>query len=188
MQFTDLNAETIYAGMLARDPHYDGIVFVGVKTTGVYCRPVCKARLPLRKNVSFYPSAAAAECAGFRPCLRCRPETAPFCPAWNGTKTTVERGLKLIEQGALDTGTVSQLAARLGIGHRHLTRLFGEHLHASPSEVARTLRVQRARRLLDDQMLSLDQVASQAGFASPRRMRAAFVKTYGRPPSRFRKT
>ena len=106
MKFSELSGDEIYAGMIHRDKQLDGIVFVGVKTTGIYCRPVCKARLPLRKNVSFFPSAAAAERAGFRPCLRCRPETAPFCPAWNGTKTTVERALKLIEAGALDKAAV----------------------------------------------------------------------------------
>lgn len=173
--------------MSKRDERFDGIVFVGVATTGVYCRPVCKVRLPLRKNVSFYPSAAAAERAGFRPCLRCRPETAPFCPAWNGTKTTVERGLKLIESGALDRRPVSELAARLGVGHRHLTRLFLEHLQASPSEVARTWRVQRARRWLDDPSLSMATIAELSGFSSQRRMHAAFVRTYGAPPSKFRK-
>src|SRR4029077_3529326 len=88
------------------------------------------------RNVEFYPSAAAAERAGYRPCLRCRPETAPFCPAWKGTKTTVERALALIEAGALDANTVDALAERLGIGPRHLSRLFAEHLHASPLQVA----------------------------------------------------
>src|SRR6266481_9139318 len=93
---------TRYDGLRRRDAALDGVVFVAVKTTGIYCRPVCPARTPLARNVRFYPSAAAAERAGFRPCLRCRPETAPFCPAWKGTKTTVERALALIEAGALD--------------------------------------------------------------------------------------
>src|SRR5690242_20940912 len=91
-----------YEALQRRDPAFDGIVFVAVKTTGIYCRPVCRARTPLAQNVQFYRSAASAEHAGFRPCLRCRPETAPFCPAWKGTKTTVERALKMIEAGALD--------------------------------------------------------------------------------------
>src|SRR5262245_52581937 len=105
-----------YDALRCRDPAWDGVVFVGVKTTGVYCRPVCPARTPLPRNVAFYQSAAAAERAGFRPCLRCRPETAPFCPAWKGTKTTVERALVLIEGGALDRVSVDQLANRLGSG------------------------------------------------------------------------
>lgn len=186
MRFSDLDGDAIYQGMSKRDERFDGIIFVGVKTTGIYCRPVCKARLPLRKNVVFYPSAAAAEGAGFRPCHRCRPETAPFCPAWNGTKTTVERGLKLIERGALDKGSVPELAERLGVSHRHLTRLFVQHLHATPTEIARTRRVQRARRLLDDPNLSMTTIAGLSGFSGSRRMHAAFIRTYGVSPSTFR--
>src|SRR6195256_6650897 len=107
------DAVTHYEAVQRRDPALDGAVFVAVKTTGIYCRPVCRARTPLARNVRFYRSAASAEHAGFRPCLRCRPETAPFCPAWKDTKTTVERALGLIEAGALDGGTVDALAARL---------------------------------------------------------------------------
>ena len=125
-----------YEAVRRRDPRPDGVLFVAVKTTGIYCRPVCKVRTPLARNVEFYPSAAAAERAGYRPCLRCRPETAPFCPAWKGTKTTVERALALIEAGALDWDGVDALAERLGIGPRHLSRLFVEHLQASPRQVA----------------------------------------------------
>jgi AraC family transcriptional regulator, regulatory protein of adaptative response / methylated-DNA-[protein]-cysteine methyltransferase len=176
-----------YEAFRRRDPAFDGVVFVAVRTTGVYCRPVCPARTPFARNVRFYPSAAAAERAGFRPCLRCRPETAPFCPAWKGTRTTVERALNLIESGALDRNDVAALAARLGIGSRHLSRLFSFHLDASPSQIALCLRVQRAKRLLDDTDLPVDQIAQCAGFSHPRRMRAAFLKLYGRPPSSFRK-
>jgi len=175
-----------YEAFRRRDPAFDGVVFVAVKTTGVYCRPVCRARTPFAHNIRFYPSAAAAERAGFRPCLRCRPETAPFCPAWKGTKTTVERALNLIEAGALDRDGVAALASRLGIGSRHLSRLFADHLDASPSQVALSLRVQRAKRLLDDGELSVEAIARRAGFASSRRMRAAFLQLYGRPPSAFR--
>jgi AraC family transcriptional regulator of adaptative response/methylated-DNA-[protein]-cysteine methyltransferase len=132
-----------YDAFRRRDPAWDGVVFVAVKTTGIYCRPVCPARTPLAHNVKFYRSAASAERASFRPCLRCRPETAPFCPAWKGTKTTVERALTLIEQGALDQGNVDQLADRLGIGSRHLSRLFVEHLDASPLQIALSLRMRR---------------------------------------------
>ena len=175
-----------YEAFQRRDPTFDGVVFVAVKTTGVYCRPVCPARTPFARNVRFYPSAAAAERAGFRPCLRCRPETAPFCPAWKGTQTTVERALNLIERGALDHGNVATLASRLGIGSRHLSRLFADYLDASPSEVALSLRIQRAKRLLDDTKLSIGDVARRAGFSHPRRMRAAFLQLYGRPPSALR--
>jgi AraC family transcriptional regulator, regulatory protein of adaptative response / methylated-DNA-[protein]-cysteine methyltransferase len=181
----DFNAQ--YEALQRRDPALDGVVFVAVKTTGVYCRPVCRVRTPFARNVEFYPSAAAAERAGYRPCLRCRPETAPFCPAWKGTKTTVERALALIEAGALDGGTVEALAERLGIGPRHLSRLFTEHLHASPLQVAQSLRIQRAKRLLDDTDLPVTLIAERAGFASARRMSAAFAHRYGRPPSALRK-
>jgi AraC family transcriptional regulator, regulatory protein of adaptative response / methylated-DNA-[protein]-cysteine methyltransferase len=176
-----------YTALQRRDPALDGIVFVAVKTTGIYCRPVCPARTPLARNVTFYPSAAAAEQAGYRPCLRCRPETAPFCPAWKGPQTTVERALALIEGGALDKDDIAALAERLGIGHRHLSRLFADHLEASPLQVAQSLRIQRAKRLLDNTDLSIVLIAGRAGFSSARRMSAAFTRLYGRPPSAFRK-
>ncbi|MGF6308174.1 AraC family transcriptional regulator of adaptative response/methylated-DNA-[protein]-cysteine methyltransferase [Bradyrhizobium sp. i1.8.4] len=176
-----------YAAFQRRDPAWDGIVFVAVRTTGVYCRPVCRVRTPLARNVRFYGSAASAERAGFRPCLRCRPEAAPFCPAWKGTRTTVERALALVEQGALDRGNVAALADRLGIGARHLSRLFAEHLDASPLQVALSLRVQRAKRLIDESELPLSVVAQRAGFSSARRMNAAFAKLYGRSPVSLRR-
>jgi AraC family transcriptional regulator, regulatory protein of adaptative response / methylated-DNA-[protein]-cysteine methyltransferase len=176
-----------YEALRRRDPALDGVVFVAVKTTGIYCRPVCRVRTPFARNVEFYPSAAAAERAGYRPCFRCRPETAPFCPAWKGTKTTVERALALIEAGALDSGTVDALAERLGVGPRHLSRLFAEHLHAAPLQVAQSLRIQRAKRLLDDTDLPVAVIAERAGFPSARRMSAAFMRLYGRPPSTLRK-
>ncbi|WP_375785296.1 bifunctional transcriptional activator/DNA repair enzyme AdaA [Bradyrhizobium sp. Pha-3] len=176
-----------YAAFQRRDPAWDGVVFVAVRTTGVYCRPVCRARTPLARNVRFYGSAASAERAGYRPCLRCRPEAAPFCPAWKGTRTTVERALALIEAGALDRGNVEALADRLGIGARHLSRLFAEHLDASPLQVALSLRVQRAKRLIDESDLPLSLVAQRAGFSSARRMNAAFGKLYGRSPASLRR-
>jgi AraC family transcriptional regulator of adaptative response / DNA-3-methyladenine glycosylase II len=137
--------------------------------------------------VRFYPSAAAAEQDGFRPCLRCRPETAPFCPAWNGTRSTVARARKLIEDGVLDEAGVDALAGRLGIGARHLARLFQRHVGASPAQTAKTLRLQRAKRLLDDTDLKNTEIAFRAGFKSLRRFNAAFVELYKRPPSGFRK-
>lgn len=176
-----------YEAFARRDPAFDGVVFVAVKTTGIYCRPVCPARTPFARNICFYPSAAAAERAGFRPCLRCRPETAPFCPAWKGTQTTVERALNLIERGALDHDNVAALASRLGIGPRHLSRLFAGHLDASPLQVALSLRVQRAKRLLDTTCLSISEIAQRAGFSTTRGMRAAFMRLYGQPPSTLRR-
>src|SRR5690242_19116668 len=148
---------------VARDPSYDGRFFTGVRTTGIYCRPVCPVRPALARNVSFYPSAAAAEAAGFRTCLRCRPEAAPFSPAWKGSRATVERALRLIQGGALDGSSVEVLSDRLGIGTRHLSRLFQKHLGASPLQAAKTARVQRAKRLLDETDLSMAQIAMRAG-------------------------
>ncbi len=182
-----LDAKTCEEAMIRRDPSFDGLFFVGVRTTGIYCRPVCKVRMPRRENVTFHPSAAAAERAGYRPCLRCRPETAPFCPAWKGTRTTVERALKLIEDGVLDAAGVEDLAARVGVGSRHLGRLFAEHLGASPLQIAGTLRVQRAKRLLTETDLPISEVAARSGFPSARRMSAAFAETYRRSPSGFRR-
>jgi AraC family transcriptional regulator of adaptative response / DNA-3-methyladenine glycosylase II len=176
---------------VTRDPAYDGRFFTGVRTTGVYCRPVCPVRPAKAANVRFFPSAAAAEAAGFRPCLRCRPETAPFCPAWKGSLAVVERAARLITQeGALDDegASIEALAARVGIGSRHLTRLFAQHLGASPSQVAKTARVQRAKRLLDESAKPMTEIAMLAGFGSLRRFNAVFVEVYERAPSDIRRT
>ncbi|MGI9372391.1 MAG: bifunctional transcriptional activator/DNA repair enzyme AdaA [Hyphomicrobiales bacterium] len=182
-----LDFETCNAARLRRDPEFDGIFFTAVKTTRIYCRPVCPVKQPLTKNVQYYPSAAAAELAGFRPCLQCRTETAPFCPAWKGTKTTVERAVKLIENGALDTGNVEQLADRLGIGTRQLSRLFARHLGASPMQTAKTMRVQRAKRMLDSTNDAITDIAFRSGFGSLRRFNATFKEIYGRAPRHYRK-
>ncbi len=182
-----LNFDVCNAARLRRDPAYDGLFFTAVKTTRIYCRPVCPVKHPLTKNVLYFPSAAAAEAAGFRPCLRCRPEAAPFSPAWKGTKTTVERALRLIEEGALDEGSVALLADRLGVGARHLSRLFRKHLGASPTQTAKTLRIQRAKRLLDEGELPMTEIAFQSGFGSVRRFNAAFLELYGRPPTSLRR-
>lgn len=182
-----LEFTTCLTAMRQRDPKFDGLFFVGVRTTGIYCRPVCRVKTPMEKNVTFYPSAAAAEQAGYRPCLRCRPETAPFSPAWNGTRTTADRAMRLIADGALDSGTVTELADRLGIGPRHLSRLLHEHIGASPKQIAQTLRIQRAKRLLDQTDMTMADIALEAGFGSTRQFNAAFNKLYGRAPSSFRK-
>jgi AraC family transcriptional regulator of adaptative response/methylated-DNA-[protein]-cysteine methyltransferase len=171
---------------LARDPAYDGLFFTGVLTTRVYCRPVCQVRPAKSENVVFFPTAAAAERSGFRPCLRCRPETAPGSPAWSGTATTVARGMRLIQAGFLDRASVEDLAEKLGIGSRHLLRLFLRHAGATPSDVAATRRVQAAKRLIDETTMPLSQIAFAAGFGSVRRFNEAFRGTYGRPPSSFR--
>jgi len=171
---------------MSRDRRYDGRFFTGVRTTKIYCRPVCPVRPAQARNVRFYPSAAAAEAAGFRPCLRCRPEAAPFSPAWKGSRTTVERALRLINDGALDESGVEVLADRLGIGTRHLSRLFQKYLGASPLQVAKTARVQRAKRLLEEADLSMAEIAMRAGFGSLRRFNAVFAEVYRRPPTEIR--
>lgn len=183
-----LDFAAMNAARLARDPAFDGVFFIAVKTTGIYCRPVCRVRQPLAKNIDFFPSAAACEKAGYRPCLKCRPESAPFCPAWNGTRTTVERACRLIDAGALDgDGTVEALANRCGVGPRHLARLFREHLGASPVEVAQSRRVQRAMQLIAHTNLPMIEVAEQAGFASLRRFNEVILARYGRNPTALRK-
>ena len=171
---------------LARDPRFDGRFFVGVRTTGIYCRPVCPANAPKRENIVFYPSAAAASEAGFRPCLRCRPETAPGTPAWVGTSTTVRRGLRLIESGALEHDGVDALADRLGVTARHLRRLFQKHVGASPLSVANTQRLHFAKRLIDQTSLPLRDVAFASGYHSVRRFNDEFQKTYQRSPRELR--
>src|SRR5438552_8513465 len=169
-----------------RDPAYDGVFFTGVRTTRIYCRPVCPVRPAKSENAQFFPTASAAERAGFRPCLRCRPETAPGSPAWSGTATTVARGMRLIEEGFLDEASVAELADRLGVGPRHLLRLFLRHTGAPPSEIAATRRVQAAKRMIDQTTMGLSDIAFAAGFRSVRRFNDAFRATYGRPPSSFR--
>src|SRR4051812_22078631 len=159
---------------VTRNRAYDGRFFTGVRTTGVYCRPVCPVRPARGCNVEFFPCAAAAEAAGYRPCLRCRPEAAPFSPAWKGSRTTVDRAMRLIHQGVLDAESVEALAARLGVGARHLSRLFQQHLGASPNQVAQTARVQRAKLLIDGTDLPMTHVARRAGFGSLRRFNAVF--------------
>ena len=182
-----LDFETCNNARLRRDPAFDGLFFTAVRTTRIYCRPVCPVKHPLTKNVSYFNSAAAAERAGYRPCLRCRPETAPFCAAWNGTRTTFERALRLIEGGALDDGNVVELAGRLGVGPRHLSRLFTKYMGASPQQTAQTLRIGRAKRLLDETSLPIIEIAFKAGFGSVRQFNAAFSKLYGRSPSSIRR-
>jgi AraC family transcriptional regulator of adaptative response / DNA-3-methyladenine glycosylase II len=182
----ELDLTTCEQARQTRDPRFDGRFYVGVKSTGIYCRPVCPARPPKAENVTFYRSAAAASEAGFRPCLRCRPEAAPGTPAWCGTSTTVTRALRLIHEGALDQSSVTALADRLGITSRHLGRLFQRHLGASPLAVAQTRRLQFAKKLIDETRLSMTEVAMAAGYGSLRRFNDHFRQVYQRPPSALR--
>jgi AraC family transcriptional regulator of adaptative response / DNA-3-methyladenine glycosylase II len=184
----DLDFEACRRAFVTRDPRFDGTIFCGVKTTGIYCRPICPARTPRSENVVFFPSAAAAQAAGFRPCLRCRPEASPDLGAWRGTSNTVSRALRLIEAGALDQGEVEALAARLGVGERQLRRLFRQHLGASPVAVAQTRRVLLAKQLIQETRLPMTEVALAAGFGSVRRFNETFQQLFGRPPGALRRS
>ena len=185
-----LDQEACYRAVLTRDARFDGRFFGCVKTTGIYCRPVCPARTPRRENMSFVLTAASAEEAGYRACLRCRPETAPDMGAWRGTSNTVSRALSLIEAGALDGdpgADVETLAGRLGVGERQLRRLFRQHLGAAPVSVAQTRRVLLAKQLIHETDLPMAEVALAAGFGSVRRFNETFQSLYGRSPSELRR-
>jgi AraC family transcriptional regulator of adaptative response / DNA-3-methyladenine glycosylase II len=179
----DLDPALCRQALLSRDARFDGRFFVGVKTTGIYYRPICPARPPKAENCLFFPSAAAAQHAGFRPCLRCRPETAPELGAWRGTSNTVSRALTLIDAGALDEHGVDALADRLGIGARQLRRLFMHHIGATPLAVAQTRRVLLAKQLIHETDLSMAEVAHASGYGSVRRFNEIFQTMFGRPPA-----
>src|ERR1700742_4287506 len=183
----DMDRTACYRAISTRDARFDGRLFVGVSTTGIYCRPICPARTPKFENVSFYPSAAAAQEAGFRPCLRCRPETSPQLAFWRGTSNTVSRALALIEGGGLDADDVEGLANRLGVGARQLRRLFRQHVGASPIAVAQTRRVLLAKQLIHETGLSMAEVALASGFGSVRRFNETFRELFGRPPATLRR-
>jgi AraC family transcriptional regulator, regulatory protein of adaptative response / DNA-3-methyladenine glycosylase II len=183
----ELDLESCYRVLRTRDARFDGRLYVAVKTTGIYCRPICPARTPKQENVVFFPSAAAAQAGGFRPCLRCRPEIAPSQAAWRGTSNTVSRALSLIDKGALDDADVDALAERVGVGARHLRRLFDKHLGASPIEVAQTRRVLRAKQLIHDTQMTMAEIALASGFNSIRRFNEIFRAMFKRPPSALRR-
>lgn len=181
--------EVCYRALQSRDARFDGLLFVGVTSTGIYCRPVCPARTPMFENCRFFGSAAAAQEAGFRPCLRCRPETAPELASWRGTSNTVSRALALIADGALDEdgANVEALAERLGLGERQLRRLFLQHLGASPVAIAQTRRVLFAKHLIQETRMSMTEVALAAGFGSVGRFNEIFRDLFHRPPSALRR-
>jgi AraC family transcriptional regulator of adaptative response / DNA-3-methyladenine glycosylase II len=184
----DMDRMACYRAISTRDARFDGRLFVGVKTTGIYCRPICPARTPKFENVAFFAAAAAAQEAGFRPCLRCRPEISPELAFWRGTSNTVSRALALIEAGGLDGDDVEGLADRLGVGARQLRRLFRQHVGASPIAVAQTRRVLLAKQLIHETRLSMAEVALASGFGSIRRFNETFRDLFGRPPARLRRS
>jgi AraC family transcriptional regulator of adaptative response / DNA-3-methyladenine glycosylase II len=183
----NLDLQVCSRARLTRDPRFDGKFFIGVVGSGVYCRSICPAPTAKEKNVRYFPSAAAAAEAGFRPCLRCRPESSPGTPAWLGTSNTVSRALRLIADGGLEDGGVEVLAERLGVGSRHLRRLFLKHLGATPTAVAQTRRLDFAKKLIDETKLPMNQVALASGFGCVRRFNADIRKVYHRTPTQIRK-
>ncbi len=186
MKAMDLDWQICSRARLSRDARFDGKFFIAVVTSRVYCRSICPAPTAHEKNVRYYATAAAAAEAGFRPCLRCRPECSPGTPAWLGTPNTVSRGLRLIAESGLGEGGVDTLASRLGVGSRHLRRLFLQHLGATPSAVAHTRRLHFAKKLIDETRLPMTEVALAAGFGCVRRFNAEISKVYRRTPTQIR--
>jgi AraC family transcriptional regulator of adaptative response / DNA-3-methyladenine glycosylase II len=181
-----LTRATLHRARISRDARFDGKFFIAVLTTGIYCRPICPAPRCKKSNVRYYATAAASAAAGYRPCRRCRPEVAPGSPAWLGPSAVVRRALRLIQEGALDEGTVDELALRVGIGSRHLDRLFTEHVGVSPIAVAQTRRLHFAKQLLDETDLPITQIAMTAGFGSVRRFNEAYQTTFRCTPRETR--
>ncbi|MBN7795469.1 AlkA N-terminal domain-containing protein [Parahaliea mediterranea] len=179
--------ETCRRARLSRDPRFDGEFFLAVRTTGIYCRPVCPARQPAEKNVRYFREASQAAAAGFRPCLRCRPEAAPGSPAWQGSSTTLNRALALINAGALNEAGLGELAARLGVGERYLRKLFQRELGISPLAVAQNRRLLFAKQLLVETDLDMTDIAFAAGYGSVRRFNSAVRGSFGVPPSALRR-
>jgi AraC family transcriptional regulator, regulatory protein of adaptative response / DNA-3-methyladenine glycosylase II len=185
-EYMNLDWQVCSRARLSRDARFDGKFFIAVLTSRVYCRSICPAPTAKEKNVRYYPSAAAAAEAGFRPCLRCRPECSPGTPAWLGTPNTVSRALRLISESGLEEGGMEVLAERLGVGSRHLRRLFLQHLGATPSAIAKTRRLQFAKKLIDETSLPMSQVALASGFGCVRRFNASMRKVYHRTPTQIR--
>lgn len=181
-----LDNDACYAAMQAHDPRFDGRFFCGVSSTGIYCRPVCRAKVPKKKNCSFFMSAAAAEAAGYRPCLRCRPELAPgLAPVDSATRLARSAALRM-EEDILDSRTISELASILGITDRHLRRVFFTEYGVSPVQYLQTQRLLLAKSLLTDTQLSVTEVAMSAGFGSIRRFNDLFKTHYRLAPKMFR--
>lgn len=178
--------DAYYEALCARDPRFDGKFFVGVKTTGIYCRPICPAR-PLRKNVLFFSSPLDAERSGFRPCLRCRPESAPRSAAWVGTSAVVQRAVRQLQNGDHTDFDETTFAARFGVTPRHLRRLFVAELGKTPNQIVMESRLNLARKLIVETELPLSQVAFGAGFSSIRRFNDAFKERFKKSPSQIRR-
>lgn len=182
------NEDKLYQILLNRDRAYDGKFFICVKTTGIYCRPICPARKPHQHNCEFVKTQVEAEAKGFRACKRCRPESAPGSPAWKGTEATVSRALKILSQQTGDGLTIANLAEKCGMGERHLRRLFNDHLGVSPKELLQERRLNIARQILTEETTPISRLAFLSGYSSIRRFNDAFKNEFGMTPSQFRET
>lgn len=183
---TPLDIARYRKARLSRDARFDGLFFVGVETTGIFCRPICPARAPKESNVTYYATALNAMQAGLRPCLRCRPESAPGSPAWQGVQTTSARAVKLIDEGEWRTQSLPQFAARLGVSDRYLRKLFKQHLGIAPLKYANFRRVLFAKQLLQQTSLQVADIAHMAGFGSTRRFNALFAELLSLTPQQIR--
>lgn len=182
-----LDTKTCQQARLSRDARFDGQFFIGVKTTKIYCRCICPANAPKEENIDYYPTAIAAAEAGFRPCLRCRPDSAPHSPAWNGVGATLERAMRLIHQGALETVSLQELAGQLGISDRYLRQVFNQHVGVSPKKYALYQQCLFAKQLLHQTQLPVTEIAMASGFNSVRRFNDCMLKQLHLNPTQIRK-
>lgn len=187
-QTTESTIKAYQQARLSRDARFDGRFFVAVKTTGIYCRPICPAVTPKEKNIEYFSHAHLAANAGYRPCLRCHPDSAPSSPIWNGVSTSLERAKRLIDHGALDSGTLVDLSDRLGISDRYLRQLFDQHLGISPKSYALFKQCEFAKNLLHQTSLPITEIAFASGFNSVRRFNDCFKKQLSLTPSQIRKS
>jgi len=183
-----LSTEICQKARLSRDPRFDGKFFTAVKTTGIYCRPICPATTPKEENVTYFPSAIEAANAGYRPCLRCRPDSAPDSPAWKGVNTTLDRAIRLIDDGILQDHSLHRLAEKLGISDRYLRQLFKKYLGISPKQYALYQQCLFAKKLLHQTKLPITQIALASGFNSVRRFNDCFQSLLSLTPSQIRRS
>ncbi|UPR36465.1 DNA-3-methyladenine glycosylase 2 family protein [Vibrio cyclitrophicus] len=182
-----LTSEQCHLARYARDARFDGMFFTAVKTTGIFCRPICPASPPKEENVEYFSHQAQALKAGYRPCLRCRPDSAPFSPAWKGVETTFLRAMQLIDNGALNSGSIVELATRLGISDRYLRTLFDNYIGVSPKQYSLYSQLMFAKQLLHTSSMSITDVGFASGFNSTRRFNDAFLKELQLSPSQIRR-
>ena len=187
-KYSTLTQAQCHRARLSRDQRFDGVFYTAVKTTGIFCRPICPANPPLEKNVAYYSSFVEALQSGFRPCLRCRPDSAPHSPAWHGVETTFKRATHMIDQGALQDSNLPELSSRLGISNRYLRTLFQRYLGMPPKQYANYQQLMFAKQLLHSSTMSIGDIAFASGYNSVRRFNDAFKETLQLTPSELRRT